>query len=355
MNVNYKRDVFVDIIRFIAIISIVIGHAFNTDLYYSDGVDTVRKFVYIYHIAAFFWCSGYMWKLKPVRKTIVNIVKKQYLKTTIVALISLLIIPLWLFLGVIENIGIMDLASKVVHIVLYQPSGGVFVGALWFMPFFTVSVIIFEIIMRVLKNEKCRVAACILLGCAGLYFVNRDMFSTYYLNFALLMQLILLLGYLSKNYGSKVIDKVAQWFWPIPALLLILLNLITGYEVELSKHHTYGPFFYFVVIIGLVFCVSLAKCLARLKHASALAWIGQHSFEIMAFHFMMFKLLDGVVGKVTHNNAQADLLAFPISHETVGFRILYVVVGVGGSILICKIIEMVKNRLIHRKKGGEMV
>lgn len=57
-----ERSTSIDVLKGIGIISVVIGHAMNTDNYYSGSVELIRKFVYLYHLAVFFFCSGYLLK-----------------------------------------------------------------------------------------------------------------------------------------------------------------------------------------------------------------------------------------------------------------------------------------------------
>lgn len=48
------RNTHIDIIRRIGILSIVLGHACNSDVFYSPIADSIRKFVYIFQIVIFF-------------------------------------------------------------------------------------------------------------------------------------------------------------------------------------------------------------------------------------------------------------------------------------------------------------
>lgn len=61
------RSTSIDVLKGIGIISVVIGHAMNTDNYYSGSVELIRRFVYLYHLAVFFFCSGYLLKAKPAK------------------------------------------------------------------------------------------------------------------------------------------------------------------------------------------------------------------------------------------------------------------------------------------------
>lgn len=48
-----ERSTSIDVLKGIGIISVVIGHAMNTDNYYSGSVELIRRFVYLYHLAVF--------------------------------------------------------------------------------------------------------------------------------------------------------------------------------------------------------------------------------------------------------------------------------------------------------------
>ena len=48
-----ERSTSIDVLKGIGIISVVIGHAMNTDNYYSGSVELIRRFVYLYHLVVF--------------------------------------------------------------------------------------------------------------------------------------------------------------------------------------------------------------------------------------------------------------------------------------------------------------
>ena len=69
-----KRDEFVDIVKGIGIISIVVGHA-SWDLIIGGYVIHIGSFVYLYHLAIFLFCSGYLFK-EPIQDYWMFIAKK---------------------------------------------------------------------------------------------------------------------------------------------------------------------------------------------------------------------------------------------------------------------------------------
>lgn len=147
-----KRDDYIDIVKGIAIISIVVGHALNTDVYYSTIANELRKFVYIYHIAAFLFCAGMVYKTKNIKSFLKGQIK-NYLKTMTVVVVSLFLVPLWIHVGALESYSLREVIYCLKLSVLYYPTGQ-FVGALWFMPFFTVCLIIFALNSYIKKTGR---------------------------------------------------------------------------------------------------------------------------------------------------------------------------------------------------------
>ena len=57
--------------------------------------------------------------------------------------------------------------------------------------------------------------------------------------------------------------------------------------------HIPGVLFYPISIIGIYFVLSLSDLSERIRPlAKILAFLGRHSFDIMAIHFTLFKLID---------------------------------------------------------------
>lgn len=47
------RNIDIDVLKGIGIISVVIGHAMNTEIFASASADKIRCFVYLYHLPFF--------------------------------------------------------------------------------------------------------------------------------------------------------------------------------------------------------------------------------------------------------------------------------------------------------------
>lgn len=65
MNSEHKRIFFIDILKSLACICVMIGHVINGMI--KDGMDvsvllrTVNSYVYLFHVPCFFFASGYLY------------------------------------------------------------------------------------------------------------------------------------------------------------------------------------------------------------------------------------------------------------------------------------------------------
>lgn len=61
--------------------------------------------------------------------------------------------------------------------------------------------------------------------------------------------------------------------------------------------------------------LAIAKIFDQMKSTRIIfSFLGKYSFEVMALHFSIFKLLDLVYGKLCHKNVSAEILkGFPTS------------------------------------------
>ena len=94
-----------------------------------------------------------------------------------------------------------EIKSRVIDTIRYQPRG-VLVGALWYMPFFTVSLVLFSLTYKIFgKHKKTFIALALIMGITGVVYEHTSLPKPYYLDYSLRMQPILLLGMLSKEHG----------------------------------------------------------------------------------------------------------------------------------------------------------
>lgn len=167
------------------------------------------------------------------------------------------------------------------------------------------------------------------------------MFLTNNLQTAILGVPVIYLGVLFSKFRDRImcyISKKSMFFCFLILLLVVYSDI--GY-IELSQNLIINPvLFYPVTIIGIVFCVSLAKLILSNNFlANIVSCLGKHSFHIMALHFVVFKLFDWVWGTIFAVENQV-LSQFPFSFD--GLGIVYTVLGCFVPVILLHIINLRK-------------
>lgn len=134
----------------------------------------------------------------------------------------------------------------------------------------------------------------------------------------------------------------------LSVIILSYIVLKTNFRIELSVNiiGTRSILFYPISLIGIYFCLYLAKIIARIKYLNKyFDIIGNYSFEIMALHFFIIKIIDIVYASI---NGISSYNAFPYAFS--GLWPIYIILGCTipayTFYLIDNIFKMKKNRKI---------
>lgn len=335
-----KRNKDIDILKGIGIISVVIGHALNTEIFKSDFSETMRKFVYIYHLGIFFFCSGYLFKVSSV-VSIVRKLLKQYRFFVLVCLSSFLFLPLWEKYKLIEQESIMTLFKRLLSILMFRQEG-YYVGAMWFVPFLLNVILMYSVISLLLKNfsDIYLQLTVLLLGVIAVILVEEKGIGFRYIYISLLMLPVLNAGRLYRCYEEKVEFHKYSCF--VFACSILIINFFTKGEVELSKGEIYFGFgFYPMMALGICFCLSLKELIKKDSViANFFAFLGLNSAVIMAYHFIAFKLFDVFISFLLNDSCD-NIRFFPISYPNL--RFLYIIVGVFIPLIFKKSFSLAKG------------
>lgn len=233
-------------------------------------------------------------------------------------------------------------------------SCGELVGALWFVPMFFFSVIFFGIFEKNVNKfislpsiKKVIITLLVLLcGIVGLYTTERQYGLLHNMQISYLFVPVIFLGSLArrieiKKYCGIIVGSISC------IIMVGVLHTNIGI-IELSKFMIINKkIFYVITIIGILFCLSLTKLFCKNKWIqNVLVMLGKNSFDIMALHFIFFKLIDYVCCGIKKRN---DILSiFPHSFDTIW--ILYVIGGCIGPIVLKsvlkRIMEIIKKKII---------
>ena len=183
----------------------------------------------------------------------------------------------------------------------------------------------------------------IVTGALGLYTNYWGMFLLFHVQTAFLAVPIVYLGFLFDCYKEKVIHFFNLFTCLISAATIAwILSLEIG-SIELASNQIISPLlFYPTTVLGIVFCISLARVIQRIKKLCMLvSYIGSISFHIMALHFLVFKCFDRIYGLIIGTDLET-MGIFPVAYQNMG--LIYSVLGIGIPTLLIYIVRHVRNQ-----------
>ena len=319
------RDPFVDILKGIGILSVVIGHS-GTLLPGMVNIP-VTAFVYLYHLMVFFFTAGMVYNPEKYQDPYFYIGRQ--LKSSG----PLYILYTWGFLLLHNLFAAMHLVDIPAYtrndLIIYSISTSAFIhteliaGALWFVPTLLFSKAFFAVGFQWAQKRKyprlAHLAVICITGAIGLYTNHYGFNLSYHLQTAVLGVPVIYLGYLFALYRTKI-QVFARPILAVPcaAFMYWFLKQNVGF-IELSQNKIISPYlFYPMTVCGMLFCVCLASAIQKWKYSSNFfSYIGTISFHIMALHFLVFKCFDWICGRLMGLD-QAAVMRFPGAFDNIG-------------------------------------
>lgn len=157
---NVSRDMLIDIVKGIGILSIVMGHS-SWEISVGEKNIPIGPFVYLYHLAIFFFCSGYLFSIREgdFFTFVCKKIKGLYCPFVIYSLFFLVTNNIWVEIGVlnVERIDVGSFIIRLTDILTFNGSSG-FLSAFWFLPVLFWTMIIFGgIYIGTLKSGRFQV------------------------------------------------------------------------------------------------------------------------------------------------------------------------------------------------------
>ena len=349
------RDNYIDAVKGVGIISIVLGHAcWNVEI--GKYIIPIGPFVYLYHLAIFAFCTGYVYKIneESIWVYIVKRLRSMYLPFVEYSLIYIACRNIFIKMGVLDAnpFSFGETIIAITNVISFN-SCGELVGALWFVPMIFFSVILFGVFEKSVNKfislpliKKVIITLLVLLcGIVGLYTTERQFGLLHNMQISYLFVPVIFLGSLArrieiKKYCGIIVGSISC------IIMIFVLHADIGI-IELSKYMIINKWmFYIITIIGILFCLSLTKLLCKNEWIqNVLVMLGKNSFDIMALHFICFKLMDFILCKVLGDSS--ILSTFPHSFNSIW--LIYLVIGMGGPIVIKKILTEIKRPLTRKR------
>ncbi len=345
------RSLYWDIVRGIGIIAVVLGHTG-----YFGGA-----FVYLFHVALFFFVSGFLFDAGKYRDPFFLFARRVsscWIRFSAYAAVFVLMHNFLLSRGLIagtEPYNHTAMLACWLHSFTLQTTEQM-QGALWFVPVWAISSALFagcvkvaETLLRLFQaqggqaadsQELANAPVCVmagvfacLAGLAGVFLTMRGTGAPYNMQAALTVLPVYYAAWMMRLHVPGF-RKYTTWYgWLLSAALMHFLNT-RGILIDLVSMKIPGLLYYPVTLLGIYHALCLGALIEKCRPAArASAVIGRHSFDIMAIHFTVFKLLDYAYFRMVPGAAPENLAAFPVA-----FRYelgpLYILLGVALPVLI---------------------
>lgn len=284
MSYRIKRNNWIDTIKGIGIILIVIGHV--------NAPGLLNKLIYGFHVPLFFVVTGYLynkekWEQIGLKKYITTRFKNYIIPYLVMGIINIIVFQLFQVYVKKSTINLWEAMLERFYWLLCTFTGGDKMGVnspLWFLPCLFISSMLFFIIEK--KNSKLlKLIICISLVIINYFIEERQLL--WHVNVAMLGTVFMVVGYEIKN--SKILEKVGMPLIGIIGLLGIVVIFING-PIDVNKNVIGNPFLF---MFGAI-CVCMLLFYMSFKFwagGSLLSYIGKNTMIILGFHNALIPII----------------------------------------------------------------
>ncbi len=384
MSQGKEHSAYWDIVKGLAIIAVVMGHC---------GIQPA--FVYLFHLAVFFFVTGYFYNETrygddPFRYFSARLAG-SWPRFFFYSACCVLLHNFFVTRGLYDpDTGLYNhttMLTSVLHSAAMQNTETI-EGALWFVPAWLLSSAIFGGIVwfgrmtgRRLGSlqigflqsdarnrtpgekaslhrhpERIEAAATALgvaaAGITGLFLYDRKCYLPYNMHCAILVVPLYYAAWMMRRYFPSF-KRYATWYGAaVSAVLLYLVNTKLYIFIDISAMSIPGIRYYPVSLLGIYFVLSLSALAERVPLLSkGLAFLGRHSFDIMALHFLVFKLVDLAYARLLPAAAAAgNLSGFPVAFRD-RLEPFYLVLGLLIPVLIGCVLDQLVDFLLPRQSA----
>lgn len=335
-----KKNNYMNLVKAFGIIAMVIGHSSHTYV----------PIIYQYHMALFFFASGYFYKKTDSEYPIKYFIKKiktNYLTYVKYSFLFLLFRNIFLRLFIyssndFSNHDILHTIKAIITLNYGEPLTGTF----WFLItlfyvsilYNTISYISYKITPK--NNNELKLIIVVVLFLYGFLTLNYsiNLFELFNIKYTLIFRgilnlispkvlislLIYHLGCIYKENENNIDFKFSYF---VICILILFFNSLYGYINFANDKFINPPFFIVSSLSGIYINIYISKIIIKKYKNKLLHFIGQNTIYIMVFHFLSFKIVTLIIIK-TYNLPLKNLSTFPVIYDIGGFWwILYSLLG----------------------------
>lgn len=340
---SVTRIDWVDIFKGITIISVVIGHA--TGQY--------NMYIYQFHMAAFFFISGYTTNLN--KKNLFQTIWDKFF-TIILPLLTIFFLMLgflYLLIYSFPDYNFNKPFDVEIKFIIYQFFSGTsyisWLGATWFLVVLFFVVIIQKVLYIYFKNNfNYYTVASFLLFLWGYYIIANHIGSYKYFDLVLVAQFYFFIGIYFRNIN--LIDKLLNNDKFNLVVLIVVLYLLYFFgniyptTVDYpSRRFGFAITDFFAALNGIFFIYLISFFFSKIYILKKiLVYVGKNTLSIVFFHFLFFKLAFLVLfifGEVNISYLEQFIPTPEVSRK---YFLLISIISIICSILFWKIITQIK-------------
>ena len=371
-NKSGERNELIDIIKGILIVLVVFGHTNNF----------LVKWIYSFHMAAFFSISGYLVSKKIVdgKKNIFKYIWKRinrlYIPFVVVNCLFISLNNVFVKVGFyttsksfailtsgwpVNQIGSVFSISQMVKNCLksFFLIGGhaPLVGVSWYLATLFIISLLHIIPMMITKKWNTRnkiifymvlFLLCLIASYFGDYlganliggWIVRRIFPAYS---------AFLIGYIIKFFHPFKANKV-RWLryakWGVVSIGIIMV-VFDSRKIDLANGNIVNPIYYLVGLFqGMVIIMAISRLLMNsVVIKNVIIYFGQKSMSIMLFHFMAFKIVNYLLIWI-YDLDVVYLASRPVIYDVHAiWSLLYLFVGICVPVCVDLLLDFFKNRI----------
>lgn len=315
----------------IGIILVVIGH--------SGAPSSIVNFIGLFHMAMFFFISGYLYKdrdtYNPI-KYIFKRVKSLYIPFIIWQILFVILHNIFYYMNIYSSsiyyagqVGGLytgtDIVKSLVNVITFRPMEQIG-GAMWFLPaLFSTSVIfclIRYISIKIINKKSEYITTLLVLLC---YIVGYNTDLPRLLSVSLVALIIFWLGFKYKKFEYNVTLN------PVVAVICFsILIVLNEYGTVSMVSNSYPNMLFFIVtslsgIYIMIYILRTFKCFN--KKSGILNFIGNNTVYIMILHFISFKIVSIAIISIYGLDIQR-VAEFPVINIEGLWFVAYTVIGI---------------------------
>lgn len=281
VSTNYKRVGWIDTFRGISMLLVIIGHMYGYNA-------IVGRFIYLFHVPAFFFLSGYLFKSN-----------KSY-SELLLSRVRMLLIPFFAFgLTVIFSDYILHSLSGRPYDLLWQIRCMMIQlrgedNRIWFLPCLFLAEVFFYIVIKY-KSGMVVLSIALIISWINALYLNIDI--PWYPDTAVIGSSIMFIGYKAKKY-EELLDKKKLIIIVCSVAIIVfvfLYNIYMNIYVDMVNNQYGNPiFFYSGVIAG----CALLYYIAHIFDFRILRYIGKNTITFLCMNTICIRLSNSVLNKV---------------------------------------------------------